>query len=258
MATVGVILHIPHASTEIPPNEATKLAILGETLAQELLRMTDRYVDELFDPGKRAARLVFPVSRLVCDPERFADDAIEPMAAKGMGAVYTMTSDGRVLRSSLDAEERQRLLDRYYVPHHERLERRVKQALDATGHALIIDGHSFPSSPLPCDLDQAPLRPDICIGTDVFHTPEWLQRTALDAFGDLGWRVELNRPYAGSIVPSSFFQKDARVHSVMVEVKRSLYMNEDTGERFAGFDEARRKIQLALGAVITDDIHAIP
>ena len=250
MATVGVILHIPHASTEIPPNEATKLAILGETLAQELLRMTDRYVDELFDPGKRAARLVFPVSRLICDPERFADDADEPMAAKGMGAVYTKTSDGRPLRSSLDAEERQRLLDAYYFPHHQKLERLVRSALADCGHCVIIDAHSFPSSPLPCDLDQTPLRPDICIGTDAFHTPDWLQRTALDAFNDVGWHVALNRPYAGSIVPSGFYRKDARVSSIMVEVNRSLYMNEDTGRRSAGFKGVRLKVQSVLHALI--------
>jgi N-formylglutamate amidohydrolase len=66
------------------------------------------------------------------------------MAAKGMGAVYTHTSDGRPLRPSLDAEERQRLLDAYYVPHHRKLEQLVRSALGDCGRCLIIDGHSFP------------------------------------------------------------------------------------------------------------------
>jgi N-formylglutamate amidohydrolase len=245
-----VIINIPHASASIPECERKKLSLGTTDLRRELLRMTDWYADELFDMGADASGLIFPVSRLVCDPERFADDADEPMAAKGMGAVYTRTSDGRPLRSSLDAEERQRLLRRYYVPHHETLEQLVREALEASGRCLIIDAHSFPSSPLPCDMDQAPLRPDICIGTDPFHTPEWLQRTAVAAFGDLGWRVELNRPYAGTIVPGSFCQKDARVHSIMVEVNRSLYMNEDTGKRSPGSDEVRRKIRSALEAII--------
>jgi N-formylglutamate amidohydrolase len=70
------------------------------------------------------------------------------------------------------------------------------------------------------------------------------------AFSDLGWRVELNRPYAGTIVPGNFHQKDPRVYSIMVEVNRSLYMNEDTGERSAGHGEARRKIRSALEAII--------
>jgi len=247
----SVIIHIPHASTLIPAPERAKLLISEDDLRDELLRMTDRYTEQLFDVGgKAASRLIFPVSRLVCDPERFADDADEPMAAKGMGAIYTRTSDGRPLRSSLDAEERQRLLERYYRPHHERLEQLVGEALEAAGHILIIDAHSFPSSPLPCDQHQSPNRPDICIGTDTFHTPERLQQTAVAAFSNLGWRVELNRPYAGSIVPSSFLQKDARVYSIMVEVNRSLYMDEDTGERSAKFGEVRRKVQSALRVVI--------
>lgn len=245
-----VIIHIPHASASIPEREKKKLALSAAELKRELLRMTDWYTDELFDVGAAASRLTFPVSRLVCDPERFADDAGEPMAAKGMGAVYTRTSDGRPLRPALSPEERQRLLDTYYFPHHETLEQLIGEALEATGTALIVDAHSFPSSPLPCDLDQAPLRPDICIGTDEFHTPDWLQQTACAAFSNLGWRVDLNRPYPGSIVPSTFYRKDARVYSIMVEVNRSLYMNEDTGERSAAFDKVRRKMRSALDAII--------
>ena len=49
-----------------------------------------------------------------------------------MGAVYEHTSDGRPLRSDLDARERQRLLDTYYFPHHKKLENLVRSAL--TGH----------------------------------------------------------------------------------------------------------------------------
>lgn len=67
----------------------------------------------------------------------------------------------------------------------------------------------------------------------------------------------MNQPYSGSIVPGSFYQKDASVCSIMVEVNRSLYMNEVTGERSTEIGEVRRKIQSALGAVIADAIQAI-
>jgi N-formylglutamate amidohydrolase len=36
----------------------------------------------------------------------------------------------------------------------------------------------------------------------------------------------------------------------MVEVNRSLYMNEDTGERLADFSEVRRRIQSVLAAIV--------
>jgi len=246
----NVILHIPHSSALVPEHARLRLAISDDELEQELLRMTDWYTDELLDLGEEAARVIFPVSRLVCDPERFLDDAKEPMAAKGMGAVYTHTSDGRPLRPALDAGERQRLLAAYYFPHHRKLEEAVRSALADHGRCLIIDAHSFPSSPLPCDQDQDPKRPDICIGTDEFHTPEWLQQAAVCAFRDLGWCVELNRPYEGSMVPSVFHQQDARAYSIMVEVNRSLYMDEDSGKRSADFGEARPKIQAALRGIM--------
>jgi N-formylglutamate deformylase len=52
----------------------------------------NRYVDELFSwLGDRA--VMFGVSRLVVDPERFVDDDQEAMASKGMGVIYTRTSD---------------------------------------------------------------------------------------------------------------------------------------------------------------------
>jgi N-formylglutamate amidohydrolase len=247
----AAVIHIPHASATIPASERASLTISDEALRLELLRMTDWYTDELVDLGEEvASTLVFPISRLVVDPERFADDSVEPMARKGMGAVYTRTSDGRPLRSSLDAAERQRLVEQYYFPHHERLAALVTEALSNSGQCLLIDAHSFPSSPLPCDLDQTPLRPDICIGTDSFHTPAWLGDAALSAFRARGWRVALDRPYAGSIVPMRYHRQDARVASVMVEMNRSLYMDEATGERLPEFPEIGTKVQSALKTLI--------
>ncbi|HUW08802.1 MAG TPA: N-formylglutamate amidohydrolase, partial [Anaerolineae bacterium] len=146
--------------------------------------------------------------------------------------------------------ERQRLLDAYYVPHHKKLKQLVREALETSGHALIIDGHSFPSSPLPCDPDQTQGRPDICLGTDPFHTPEWLADAAERAFREMGWRVERNRPYDGTMVPRSFLHKDARVHSIMVEINRALYLDEDTGQRLPQFGEIACKVQRTVKACI--------
>jgi hypothetical protein len=76
--------------------------------------MTDAFTDEIvaeFQP--EAERMTFPVSRLVVDPERFPNDAREPMATRGMGAVYERLSTGEPLRV-LDYEKRSRLMRAYY------------------------------------------------------------------------------------------------------------------------------------------------
>jgi N-formylglutamate amidohydrolase len=90
------VVHIPHASQVVPPDVLASFVISPGMLASELLRMTDHYTDELFFlPSEIATTIGFPVSRLVVDPERFVDDSQEPMSAKGMGVVYTRTSDGK-------------------------------------------------------------------------------------------------------------------------------------------------------------------
>src|SRR5271170_5856470 len=144
------IVHVPHASTEIPANERCALVLSDAELADELVRMTDWYTDELFElPSHLAKTIMFPVSRLVLDPERFVDDQTEPMAARGMGVIYNQTSTGRVLRQHPSSAERERLLWIYYWPHHVKLEEAIADALCHHGRCLIIDAHSFSSTPLP-------------------------------------------------------------------------------------------------------------
>src|SRR5262249_11274561 len=141
-------------------------------LHAELLRMTDAYTDELFPPTPvEAGRVIFPITRLVCDVERFPSDDDEPMADRGMGVIYTRTSMGDVLRAPPNPSLRKSLLDRWYWPHHSNLERVVNDVVTRSGCCLIIDCHSFPSVALPYELDRTEQRADFCIGTDPFHTP---------------------------------------------------------------------------------------
>jgi N-formylglutamate amidohydrolase len=68
------VLHIPHSSRQVPAGERGAIRLDDRALEFELLRMTDAYTDVLFPSTPvEAARLVFPVSRLVCDVERFQE-----------------------------------------------------------------------------------------------------------------------------------------------------------------------------------------
>lgn len=215
--------------------------------------MTDWYTDELFCV-KGSDRLLHSVSRLVVDPERFPDDTDEVMAQCGLGAVYTHNSHGTPLRKSHD---RDRWMHEYYFPHHERLESWTDSALAKYGQCLIIDCHSFPATPLPCDLDQSPQRPDFCIGTDEFHTPPWLPTACADLMkivfsdGDPSQSpsLQIDQPYAGTIVPARHFRHDPRVESIMIELNRSLYMNEETGVKLPSFASTKSRLNQVLTAL---------
>ena len=219
-------------------------------LRTELLRMTDAFTDELFEYPDVAtvsftATVSFPMSRLLVDVERFPNDTDEPMSRVGMGMVYTHTAHGQPLKRSLEPQERMHLLD-YYAAHHRALTDAVQAALEAQGKALIIDCHSFPSHPLPCDRDQIIPRPDFCIGTDAFHTPPELIQTVQTYLQETGHSVGLDWPYTGALVPLQFYQKDRRVESIMIEVNRGLYMEEATGRKLPSFVCIQKHIQTLL------------
>lgn len=220
-----VVFHVPHASRHIPEDVRSTYLLGEKELQAELDRLTDHAVDQLFvPPGVESSTVAASVSRFVVDVERFVDSAHEPMSSVGMGAIYTRTTDGRPLRRELAHDEERRLLDQHYHPHHQRLTQAVDRALERHGRALILDLHSFPDAPLPCDQDQAPGRPDLCIGTDACHTPAALVDALVARVAAAGFTVEVDRPYAGTMVPAVHHGRDRRVVSVMIEVNRRLYL----------------------------------
>ena len=242
-----VIGHVPHASTAIPADERAGLRVDDAVLAAELLRMTDHHTDRLYGWVVEAggSLLVNRVSRLVVDPERFPDDDAEPMAAAGQGAVYTRTSWGAPLRDA-DPAERARLMARWYQPYHAALEGLVEASLAAFGRCIVLDGHSFATVPLPAEPDQDPDRPDVCIGTDPFHTPRRLTDALCAALEADGFRVALDRPFAGALVPLRWYGADERVSAVMLEVRRGTYMDEATGEVLPRMDEVAARLRAAV------------
>ena len=224
------IFHVPHDSVLVPAEVRSQLLLSDDQLEIELLRMTDRHTFALFAadlPGQQVVRA--PVSRLVVDVERFEDDAQEPMADRGMGVIYTATHDRRPLRSPPSRAEREALLEKWYRPHHRALTDAVDQALDRYDKAFVVDAHSYPSVALPYEVDPTALRPQICIGTDSFHTPADLVLRFQQELTRAGLEVAINTPFAGALVPLKHYGQDRRVTALMIELRRDLYMNESSG-----------------------------
>lgn len=249
-----LIFHVPHDSTFIPPEVREKIFLSDEELAAELISITDHRTLSLFASKVPETQVIrAPVSRLVVDVERFEDDRQEPMAARGMGVIYTVTSGLIVLREKPRPVDRELLLQAYYRPHHARLEAAVAATLSSHNRCLIIDCHSFPSTPLPYELANTDLpRPDICIGTDEFHTDEDLAKAFVTAFQRGGWQVSLNDPFAGALVPASRYRQDRRVSSVMVEVSRHLYLNEEEASPLLTYSEVAQQIKECCAIAINN------
>ena len=246
-----VVVHVPHDSTYIPDEVRDQFVLSDADLGHELVNMTDHNTHALFASGLPDKQVVrASVSRLVCDVERFERDDDEPMFARGMGAIYTVTHDGRPLRRLLHGNEHSNLLTSWYRPHHKTLCDAVDRALAYNDQAIVIDGHSFPSFALPYEVDQSAKRPQICIGADEFHTPTTLVDTLMRMFQTAGLTTGVNTPFSGTLVPIKHYRQDKRVTSVMIEVRRDLYLDEKAGEPSANLSRLSNIIRHCLDSSI--------
>ncbi|MDG1296845.1 MAG: N-formylglutamate amidohydrolase [Saprospiraceae bacterium] len=234
-----LILHVPHASREIPIMDG--FLISKAQIEDEILKLTDWHTEDLYD-SVDCDRIVFEYSRVFCDPERFSDDADEPMAKLGMGVLYEKTDALEPMRN-ITPELRKRILEEYYFKHHARLNAAVKNQLELAGQALILDCHSFPDSPLNRTLHKVLPRPDFNIGTDSFHTSQRLIDISVAFFEERNLSLGIDYPFNGSIVPMEYYQKNSKVQSIMLEVNRRLYLKEGSQEKSDNYEDTKAHVQ---------------
>lgn len=216
-----------------------------------MLALTDWKTDELFDVPGFSNRLIFPVNRLVCDPERFRDDCEESMVLRGMGAVYTHDAWRHKIRTASDAQ-RELLLKTYYDPHHQALEQMSRQVLAQYGCCLVLDCHSFPEFPLPYEPVQVYPRPDFCLGTDPAHTPPVLVERMTAFLQERGYTVSLNTPFAGTLLPLSLMD-NPHLFGIMIEVNRRLYMKSNVFCKNYRFPQTKQTLSKLVQ--LAADIH---
>lgn len=240
-----IIVHIPHSNSVIPEEYLPNFTIAPSEISSELLRMTDHYTDELFDWPDR---LVFPISRLVCDVERFRDKQKESMSQQGMWVCYTHTSEEKEMKY-INADHEKEILDKYYDPHHKLLAKLAEDRIRVFGHCVIVDVHSFSPKPLLYEPNQDNNRPQICIGTDDYHTSDDLKYFTRQFFSDCGYSTDLNNPYSGAITPMGMYKREPRLIAIMIELNRSLYMDIETAGKTKGFMKLKTYLREYLVAI---------
>ena len=245
--TIPFVYNSPHSGRRYPT------AFLDESRLDDLSirRSEDHYVDELFSaaPGFGAPLLVahFPRAYLDVNREpyeldpRMFDGRLPAFAnvrsirvAGGLGTVPRVISESEeIYAGPLPIEAALDRIETLYKPYPAALTRLLAQTHVRFGRAVLIDCHSMPSSVRGQD---AKGRSDFVLG-DRHGTSA--SRALIDhaagALSALGYKVAINRPYAGGFITEHYGRPAKGLHALQIEINRSLYMDEKTLEPHSGF-----------------------
>ena len=240
-----VILHAPHGGRTIPAEHLSSFIISPAELEVEKDVMTDHFTDSLVGGLMGASAIINGLSRFAVDVERFPDDT-EEMNAVGMGVLCTHGSNRQEIRRVF-ADEKKPLM-KYFQAYSARFTELVDATLLAHGRAVIIDVHSYPQQKLPYELHGDGYRAPLCVGSDPFHASDELLATVTGSFPHL--EVRSNAPFAGAYVPLKHYHRDARVNSVMLEIRRDVYMDETTVTlKPEGFESLKESVQRLVNSL---------
>jgi N-formylglutamate amidohydrolase len=260
-----IIFNSPHSGSVYPAEflEASRIDLVA------LRRSEDSFMDELI--GNLNA-LGFPVVR-VNFPRSYVDVNREPYeldprmfsgrlpsfantrsmrVAGGLGTIPRVVGDGQeIYRERLTVEDALSRIEALYKPYHRALRRLINKAHQAFGTVIVVDCHSMPSVGVSRD---EPRRPDVVIG-DRYGTScaPLLPDTVEETMRGLGYSVGRNKPYAGGFITEHYGNPASGLHTIQLELNRTIHMDErrrERGPRFA---------QVAIDfAALAEAIAAVP
>jgi N-formylglutamate deformylase len=136
----------------------------------------------------------------------------------------------------LAAREVQARIDRYWRPYHAELAAILDARHDRFGAVWHINCHSMPAVGDALADDPGRERADMVLGDRDGTTCEpAFTRLVATTLRDLGYSVAVNDPYKGVEIVRRHGRPAESRHSLQLEVKRTLYMDEQTLEPHSGF-----------------------
>ncbi len=269
---IPFVYNSPH-SGRIYPASFLAVSRLDE---RTIRRSEDTFVDELFmrcvERGAPLLRAHFPRAWLdvnrepyELDPKMFAGDlpsycnVRSTRAAGGLGTIARVVAEHHeIYAKPLEVTEGLTRIESVYRPYHETLRRLVAETHAKFGLAVLVDGHSMPSSVKSREIRS---RPDFVIGDrhGTSCAPE-ISESAAAFIRARGYSVTLNKPYAGGFITEHYGRPKRGLHALQIEVNRGLYMDELRFEKSPGFSRLQGDIgELAATlARVTIDLAAFP
>ncbi len=232
--TTPVVVSVPHAGIGIFD--------LGKPLAPGLdVRCDgDLFVDEIYGPAASGAFVSAVYSRFICDLNRHPDDVSAravpshpaPKNNDGRGFVWEVTTTGAPAQqrplSHAEWEARRDIHTAYY----DAIDSALRAAHKKFGFAVLVDGHSMPSTGRAGHADPGRPRADFVPGDRSGSSCDpRLSQVVAQHFGALGFSVAFNDPYKGGFITQHHGRPHHGIHAIQIEMRRDLYMHERLFER---------------------------
>lgn len=181
-------------------------------------------ISSLIVPDHPAPR---PRKRPGLPPAARGEDHGHRLDRPGRGVVWAsavgpaLSGPVRILDQPLTFEQFEHRIARYHAPYFRALSVLLERRRARFGYAVLLDAHSMPSS-VGLDLVLGTLDGSAC-------APE-IEQAALGALSTAGsgLGVRLNDPYRGGEVVRQFGKPHEGLHALQLEVRRGLYMEEQT------------------------------
>src|SRR5207249_1997995 len=127
----------------------------------------------------------------------------------------------------LSAAEIRARIDRYYAPYHAELGALIDAQHSAFGAVWHVDCHSMPAVGEVNADDPGRERSDFVIGDRDGTTCDLaFTRFIAGNVAAMGYSVSVNDPYKGVEIVRKYGRPHDQRHSIQIEIKRTLYMDE--------------------------------
>ena len=178
-----------------------------------------------------------------------------PKTQQGLGLVWQrIILDG--VATPLYARPRtvaevQHRIARYWRPYHAQLQQAIDKSVARFGAVWHLNLHSMPNDVyLRLGRTDAPPLADFVLGDRDGTTcaPEFIHLIG-DTLRGLGYSVAYNEPYKGVELIGRIGQPHLGRHSLQIEIRRPVYMDEDTRAPNAGFAPLQQHLDQVLATV---------
>lgn len=256
----------PHSGTDYPADFGFAVPFAA------LRRGEDTHIDTLWADAPRhgATLLAATFPRTYIDPNRALSDLDpalldgpwpEPLAPGeksrlGYGLVWSkLNAQTPLYQRRLSVAEVHTRIVRCWHPYHQALQQAIDTSVRDFSAVWHLNLHSMPNDAF-ARMGLTSERPlaDFVLGDrdGTSCAPAFVDLVA-ETLRSFGYSVAINDPYKGVELIGRIGQPDQNQHSLQVEIRRPLYMNEDTREPNAGFTVLRRHLSDLMG-VIADHV----